>query len=113
MSLGSYAPNFIPATLSVQFSSSAGNLLFTFPLPLPGSPLCALSVSHDTSSAKGVRVDLHLVDEMSDITGISSLEGREELVKDAEEYLRRGGGVSVVGRVWQRVKNRSETMIIS
>lgn len=103
---GAYTPNFIPVTLDVQFSALAAKMVLTFPLPLPVSPLCTLSITPDPLAERGVRVDLRYMDETSYEGAVSSPEGLKDLSIGAEEYLRRGGGLSVVGWLWKRHKDQ-------
>jgi hypothetical protein len=103
--LGAYIPNFIPVTLDVQFSALTAKIVLTFPLPFPASPLCTLSIALDPSADRGLRVTLEYMDEIGYMGGVSFLEGIKELSIGAEEYLRRGGGLSVVGWLWNRHKD--------
>lgn len=70
-------------------------ITFRFPLPLPGSPLCTLSIS--LSASVGVRILLSH-------DGYAQLD--DGITRGAEEYVRRGGGVGVAGWVWRMAKNK-------
>jgi hypothetical protein len=93
-------------TLDVQFVALTAKMVLTFPLPLPASPLCTLSIAPDPSADRGVRVELRYVDEIDFEGAVSSQEGMKDLSTGAEEYLRRGGGLSVVGWLWKRLKDQ-------
>jgi len=80
-------------------------MVFTFPLPFPASPLCTLSIALEPSANRGLEVTLEYMDEIDYMGSASFLEGMKELSVGVEEYLRRGGGLSVVGWLWNRHKD--------
>ena len=93
---GSATPKRISCTIDVNLDSRPCSIIFTFPLPLVASPICKCIVSPDVLAPRGIRVQLK-----ADVP--ASLQW-EIVEKDAEEFVRRGGGVRVVPWVWRRVK---------
>lgn len=70
-----------------------------FPLPLPGSPLASITVSHDLRAPLGIRAIVNFDSSIANAGHISKLQ------QGAEEFLRRGGGLKVVRWIWEQTKN--------
>lgn len=100
--------------MSLELSTLSGGISLTFPLAIQGSPLCSLSIFPDTTADRGVRVAIQLAvnNFEQDATSYQTRFGEgweEKLARDAEEYLRRGGGMLVIAWIWNQVRKLNDS----
>ncbi|KAF8335776.1 uncharacterized protein EI90DRAFT_256367 [Cantharellus anzutake] len=96
-------PNHVSCTIDINLNSYPCCVIFTFPLPLLTSPICTCTVSPDVFAPRGVRVQLR-----ADSSAYLPL---ETVASEAEEFVRRGGGLNVVPWVWKRLRAWQQTLI--
>ncbi|KAF8316417.1 hypothetical protein DL93DRAFT_2166254 [Clavulina sp. PMI_390] len=114
---GNYIPQSIPCTLNVFYATDPvqtpdgsshqpraashaqrGSVHLMFAAPLPGSPRTSLSIAHDLQAPLGVRVTVVIDSVPVDDKRITALQN------GVEQFVRRGGGVRVVGWLWDNMR---------
>lgn len=104
---GTYIPSSIPCTIDVLYplystsppEPARATVHAVFPLPLAGSPLASVTVSHDLQAPLGIRALVSFEGFFTTVDRISKLQER------AEEFLRRGGGLKIVRWIWEHSKS--------
>jgi hypothetical protein len=110
--IGTYIPSSIPCTIDVLYPSystsphepTRATVHAVFPLPLAGSPLASVTISHDLQAPLGIRVLVSFDGFITSVDRISKLQER------AEEFLCRGGGLKVVRWIWEHSKSLASNM---
>lgn len=70
-----------------------------FPVPLAGSPLASVTISHNLQATLGISI-------MIEIDGLAAEPERlSALRRGAEEFVRRGGGMRVARWIWENSKS--------